>query len=198
MILLMSSSGDADDFPRLETKRLILRKLTTLDVEALFQLWNDNEVTQHMTIPSLTSVQQAEDAIQMFSLQFQRREIIRWGIFRKEDGVLLGTVGFNNWILKLGCRGEVGYELGSEYRGQGFMTEALEAVIAYGFQEMNLNRIEAMVVPGTFGSLKLLRKLGFQWEGILRERGYWKGCFWDEICLSLLRREWVKGHKNVQ
>jgi ribosomal-protein-alanine N-acetyltransferase len=73
------------------------------------------------------------------------------------------------------------------------MSEALSAIIDLGFQEMELNRIEAVVMPENLGSIRLLEKLGFHNEGKLREYENWgeKG-FTDLFMLSLLRKEWGK------
>ncbi len=68
----------------------------------------------------------------------------------------------------------IGYELKREHWGQGYIPEALHAMIKYGFAELQLNRLEAFVIPGNERSFKVLSKLGFVEEGILREYGFWK------------------------
>ena len=88
---------------------------------------------------------------------------------------------------------EIGYDLHPAYWRQGIMTEALRAVIDYGFSEefcFWLNRIEALTYVEHEASAGLLRKLGFQEEGIRREYGYWKGESHDLRSFSLLRRDW--------
>ncbi len=69
------------------------------------------------------------------------------------------------------------------------MTEALEAMLRFGFDAMSLNRIEADVTVGNDASVRVLEKLGFQREGLLRQRGYWKGSYHDLWLFSLLRDE---------
>ena len=86
--------------------------------------------------------------------------------------------------------GEIGYELAKAHWRQGIMTEALFAVIEFGFQAIALNRIEAMVMLENTASFKLLQKLGFLEEGILREYGYWKGQFHDLRIFSLLKKDY--------
>lgn len=179
-------------FPKLETKRLLLRQITFADTETLFRYWSDDEVTKYMNIESFQNPKQAEDIIRLLNNLFEQKEAIRWGIVQKEDDRLIGTCGYNSWLKDQAFRGEIGYELGHAYWGKGFMQEALRAIISYGFEAMNLNRIEAMVMLEASRSMNLLLKLGFQKEGILREHGYWKGQFWDEYCLSLLKRDWLK------
>jgi ribosomal-protein-alanine N-acetyltransferase len=69
------------------------------------------------------------------------------------------------------------------------MTEALKLIIHYGFATLKLNRIQALVIPGNKPSVRLLLKLGFQEEGLLREYAFFKGRYHDLICYSLLSRE---------
>ena len=179
------------DFPELETNRLFLKKITFKDIETLFNYWSDDEVTKYMNIESFQRKKQVEDMIRLLNNLFEENEAIRWGIVRKEDHLLLGTCGYNNWTRDQAFRGEIGYDLGRPYWGQGIMQEALRAIINYGFEMMNLNRIEAFVLLEASRSSNLLLKLGFQKEGILREHGYWKEQFWDEYCFSLLKRDWI-------
>jgi ribosomal-protein-alanine N-acetyltransferase len=84
----------------------------------------------------------------------------------------------------------MGYDLAAPHRRQGIMTEAMEAAIDYGFGSMGLNRIEALVDPGNTASIRLLLRLGFSQEGVLREYTHFRGKFVDDVCFSLLRREW--------
>lgn len=176
-------------FPKLSTERLILRKMTSNDVETLFNFWSDDEVTKYMNMNSFVNIEQASYMVNFLNKLFKNKEGIRWGIFRKEDNALIGTCGFNTWI-KRSSRGEIGYELGQEYWGKGYATEALKEVIRFGFKETLLNRIEAFVVPEASRSINVLEKLGFRKEGTLREYGYWNNRYWSEHVYALLRKEW--------
>lgn len=106
--------------------------------------------------------------------------------------------GYSHWLVriqKLGkkhYRAEIGYEISGEYRRQGLMTEVLDAVIRFGFEVMELNRIQAIVVSNNLPSVKLLSKLGFSEEGVLREYEFHREQFADLRLFSLLRREFRK------
>lgn len=89
-------------------------------------------------------------------------------------------------------RSEIGYDITRTEWCKGYATEALESVLNYGFNIMNLNRIEATVTPGNEGSIKVLRKLNFIQEGIVRERDLIKGKLEDGIIMSILKREYIK------
>jgi len=84
---------------------------------------------------------------------------------------VIGSCGFHNWI-KNHERSEIGYEIHKQYQNQGYMSEAIKKVINYGFQEMNLNRIEALIDPMNENSIRIVTKNGFKQEGILR--GHYK------------------------
>ncbi len=176
-------------FPELSTERLILRKMTRRDAKSLFQFWSDHEVTKYMNMSSFKNMEQTLYMIDFLNNLFKNKEGIRWGIVRKEDNALIGTCGFNTWI-KRSSRGEIGYELGREYWGKGYATEALKEVLKFGFEETRLNRAEAFVVPEASRSIRVLEKLGFKKEGTLREYGYWNDRYWNEHIYSLLRKDW--------
>ncbi|MFQ5758897.1 MAG: GNAT family N-acetyltransferase, partial [Candidatus Bathyarchaeia archaeon] len=82
--------------------------------------------------------------------------------------------------------------LNPAYWGQGIMTEALRAVLKHGFEKMELNRIQAIIDSKNTRSLKLVHRLGFKKEGVLRQRSYFNGQFLDDVCFSLLKKEWTK------
>ena len=89
----------------------------------------------------------------------------------------------------------IGYELAGNAQGRGYMHEALQAVLDWGFDNMALNRVEAQVHPENTASIRSLSRLGFRQEGLLRELGYWRGQYHDMLQYSLLRRDWGAASK---
>jgi ribosomal-protein-alanine N-acetyltransferase len=87
---------------------------------------------------------------------------------------------------------ETGYELHREYWRQGIMTEAMSVILTYGFTELGLHRIEADIDPRNTRSMSLLLKLGFTYEGNLRQRYFFRGQFEDEHYYGLLKDEWLR------
>jgi ribosomal-protein-alanine N-acetyltransferase len=183
----MISDSAKSQFPQLETKNLILRASNLSDAEAIFQVFADEDVTKYHDLEPPTSIEQVKGLINRRSERFKSRQGIRWGIARKNDNVIIGSCGYG---YKSPFLGEIGYELAKAHWQQGIMTEALRAVIKFGFQAIGLNRIEAMVMLENTASIKLLQKLGFLEEGILREYGYWKGQFHDLRIFSLLKKDY--------
>jgi RimJ/RimL family protein N-acetyltransferase len=89
-------------------------------------------------------------------------------------------------------RAEIGYALGREHWGQGYMNEALQAVLAYAFETLDLHRIEADIDPRNIASIKTVERLGFKREGYLRERWQINGEIQDAFFYGLLRQEWLR------
>ena len=177
-------------FPRLEVENLILREIKLSDAEAIYRIFSDQQVLKYHDIEAFKTIEQAKFLIYSLSESFREQEVIRWGIAKKEDNIIIGTCGYSGWN-KNRLRAEIGYELSQAYWRQGIMKKALSAVIGYGFEKMQLNRIEATVMLPNIASMGLLRKLGFQEEGILRERGFWKGNFHDLKMFSLLKKDYI-------
>ncbi|MEA5592793.1 GNAT family protein [Rivularia sp. UHCC 0363] len=174
-------------FPELETENLLLRQVNQSDAEAVFQHFSDKEVLKYHNLEAFTNIEQAENLIASFYERFHNQQMIRWGITKKEDNILIGTCGYN-WLQK-SFQAEIGYELSQAYWRRGIMTEALSAMIKFGSEKMELNRIAATVMLENTASMKLLEKLGFVEEGILKEYGFWKGEFHDLKMFALLRKE---------
>jgi len=179
--------------PRLETDRLVLRELRMEDADFLFNQWSDPCVTQFMCDQEpLQTREQADAFLRPFQTPEDNPFIKWWGIGRKPGGNLIGTCGFFRWDGQH-HRAEIGYDLHPDTWGRGLMPEAIHALIRYGFSEMNLNRIEATVHDKNFRSQRVLGKLGFKQEGVLREYYCRKGIYNNQIQYSLLKREWLSG-----
>ncbi len=165
------------------------------DSDALFKILADDEVTKYYDDDTFTKVSQATNQINAWENGFASKRCIRWGIARKGEREIVGSCGyygFHTWHM----RASIGYELARPFWRQGIMTEALEAIIDLGFREMSLNRIDAVVMPENTASIKLLVKLGFCNEGLLKEYENWGRKGFTDLCmLALLRRSWEKSPK---
>ena len=178
-------------FPEIQTDRLTLRETKPQDAQALFEILSEERITRYYNIGPLTSIEQARELIKYRRRSFQSGQRIRWAITTKDDSLLIGSAGYVD-LNNNAHRAEIGYELGEKHHGQGYMTEALKGIIEFGFTHLSLNRIEALVVPENMPSIKLLQKLAFHEEGLLRKRGYWKNEFHDLKIYSLLHAEFAE------
>jgi ribosomal-protein-alanine N-acetyltransferase len=164
--------------------------MTTKDSEFYFHHFNDEEVIQGSCFPGPKSIKAAKKELELYCINpFKENRGIRWGILMKEGRNLIGTCGFYDWN-KHSCRAEIGYDLNPSFWGQGIMTEALQAILTYGFEEMKLNRIQAIIDSENTRSMNVMSRLGFAKEGVLRQRSFFKGEFRDDVIFSLLKEEW--------
>ncbi|MCM3240196.1 GNAT family N-acetyltransferase [Heyndrickxia oleronia] len=173
-------------FPLLETERLSLRKIEKEDAEDIFRCFSDPDVTRYYGQESFTSFEQAEQIIEMFNHNYKERRGIRWGMELKDRKGIIGSIGFNAWVPKY-KRAEIGYELHPGFWRKGYASEAVKAVVDYGFNHLDLNRIGAVVFLENTASNDLLIKLGFEKEGVLRNYIYQNGISYDTNVYSLVK-----------
>ena len=181
---------DGDRLPTLDAPRVRLRWLAASDVDGLFAVFSDETTMRYWSTPAMTERWQAEDYLRSIHEGFAARTLFQWGVERKDDGLLLGTCTLFN-IHVANMRAEVGYILRSAYWGRGYMSEGLGALIDHAFRVMKLRRLEADVDPNNANSLRILERMGFSREGLLRERWNVAGDIQDSVFLGLLAREWT-------
>jgi [ribosomal protein S5]-alanine N-acetyltransferase len=179
--------GTYDHFPLIETERLRLRPVLETDAKEIFATFSDREALQYYGMEPLKTEDEALELIYAFEKGFTSGSAIRWGIIRKEEDNLIGTCGFHNWS-KSDRRTELGYELNRNYWHNGYMHEALSAVLHYGFYGMEFNRIAAVIRPENTSSQALVKKLGFYEEALLREHQRVDDLFYDMYVYSLLKK----------
>ncbi|MFS0864650.1 GNAT family N-acetyltransferase [Fredinandcohnia sp. 179-A 10B2 NHS] len=173
-------------FPILETERLILREITKEDAGNIFACFSNPDVTKYYGQDPFTSISQAEQLVSLFEKNYQEKRGIRWGIELRGNSGIIGTIGFNLLSLQH-RRSELGYELHPSFWGNGYATEAIHKVVQYGFSNLGLNRIGAVVYIENSNSNHVLEKIGFQKEGILRSYMMQGGASHDVNVYSLLR-----------
>jgi len=180
---------EGDELPTLEAPRVRLRWLAAGDVDALFDVFSDRVMMRYWSSPALTEHSEAEALLARIHQQFAEKFGFQWGIERKDDGRILGTCTLFHLDTR-NMRAELGYCLASAYWKKGYMSEALTALIDHAFGVMTLRRLEADVDPRNENSMRILGKLGFSQEGLLRERWNVNGEIQDTAFLGLLAREW--------
>jgi ribosomal-protein-alanine N-acetyltransferase len=185
----LGSRYPMSNFPSFETDRLQLREIVASDAHDLLAIHSNQRAMQWYGADPLKGIEQAEKLIAVFASWRQLPNPgARWGIQRKSDRQFLGSCGLFKWNRPWkSC--VIGYELAASARGNGFMLEALSAMLDWGFRNMELNRIEAQVHRENLASTKLLEKLGFVWEGCMREAGFWNGGHHDLQQFALLQRD---------
>jgi ribosomal-protein-alanine N-acetyltransferase len=174
-------------FPNLETERLTLRQVTAADADAIFELRSNAAVMKYIPRPMLQNKEEALELIAMLNDKIENNIGINWGIRLKNDPKIIGIIGHYK-IKPEHYRAEVGYMLLPEYNGKGIISEALKKVVEYGFKEMKLHSIEAVLDPKNGASEKVLLKNGFTKEAHLIENEYYDGRFLDNLIYSILNK----------
>jgi ribosomal-protein-alanine N-acetyltransferase len=177
------------DLPVLETARLTLRKLTMADADDVFAYAADPEVARFVTWSAHATVQDSIAFLNMVKQKYENGQIAEWGVSERSTGRIIGTCGFT-WIRPEHGKGEIGYALARTHWRMGFMTEAVDAVMRYGFVALRLNRIEARCKTENTGSERVMQKCGMTYEGTLRQTMLVKGTFIDLKMYAILRGEW--------
>lgn len=185
----MSGDKIINEFPRIETERLILRKLSINDVDDIFEYASLPDVTTFLIWYPHQNKQDSDNFIKFTLEQFQKEISFIWGIEVKEDKKIIGTIDLRNWNAGNKC-GEVGYVIAPQYWNRGLASEAMKAVINFGFKILQLNRIESHCEGENIGSWKVMEKCGMQFEGILREKLFIKERFRSMKMYSILRKDW--------
>lgn len=177
--------------PTIDADRISLRWISRDDVDALYRIFSNEEVMRYWSTPPLTDRDAAVDLLQDIHDGFGRQSMLKWGIALRPDNALIGTTTLYN--LDLGNRrAEMGYALSRDHWRRGYMREALQALLTYAFEVLDLRRIEADVDPRNTASIQTLERLGFQREGFLRERWEVNGEIQDALFYGLIRREWKR------
>ncbi|HEY0488040.1 MAG TPA: GNAT family N-acetyltransferase [Telluria sp.] len=173
----------------LDTGRLALRPPRRGDEDALFALHSDPDVMRYFSEPPWTDPERATRQIDDDAAAFERGDFFRFAIVSKETQRMIGNCTLFA-LHRQNRRAEIGYALQKAYWGQGYMSEALGALLAHAFDDLDLNRLEADIDPRNTASATILERLGFISEGFLRERWIVGGEVCDSALYGLLRRDW--------
>ena len=176
---------------RLETPRLVLRPLAAPDAAGMFAIFSDREVMRYWSTVPWESMEFAKRFIENDRAAMDAGEYLRLAIVRRDDDALIGMCTLFNFVPQ--CRrAEVGYGLARAAWGQGYMHEAVGRLLAYGFEQLGINRVEADIDPRNEASARSLLRLGFLKEGHLRERWIVNGEVSDSELYGLLLKDWQR------
>jgi ribosomal-protein-alanine N-acetyltransferase len=181
-------------YPTLETKRLVLRPFTLADAPAIQTLAGDKDIAHRtLSMPHPYEDGMAEAWISTHQETYEKGEDIRLAITRRADDALIGAIGLE--INQQHARAEAGYWIGKPFWNQGYCTEALKAVIEFGFQELGLNRIQACHFGDNPASGRVMQKAGMTYEGCRRQHVKRLGAFKDLEGYSILRSEYEQSRQ---
>ncbi len=178
----------SDELPVLNTERLTLRPYTLADAPRVQEMCGDKAVASTaLNLPHPYPDGAAEKWISTHADSFRQGTEVTLAITLKPSGKVVGSVALS--INKNHKRGELGYMVAREYWNRGYCTEAVQAVMRYGFRVLGLNRIQAMHFPRNPASGRVMEKLGMTNEGVLRRYVCNRGNFEDLAVYSVLHAE---------
>ena len=175
--------------PTLHTERLTLRPFADADAGGLFELHSNAFVLRYWDSPPWTEPARAERFVSMCRQMADDGTGARLAMDRASDGAFIGWCSLTRWNPDYRSA-SLGYCLGDAAWGHGYATEAARAVLQWGFDTLDLNRVQADTDTRNVASARVLDKVGFVREGTLREDCVVNGEVSDSWVFGLLRREW--------
>lgn len=177
--------------PTLETPRLILRGMRVSDAADMFAYAKDPAVTEFLTWYPHANAEETRQYLTYVGQRYRTGDFYDWAVVDQESGHMIGTCGFTSFNCPSDSA-EVGYVLNPAYQGRGLATEAVRRVIRFGFEELELHRIEAHFMEGNDASRRLMERVGMTFEGFARESMKIKGKYCTVGTCAVLRGEYEK------
>lgn len=182
--------------PQIETDRLILRRMMQTDAEDMHDYACRRDVTQHLTWDPHPSMLYTREYLAYVNAHYAAGDFFDWAVVERESGRMIGTCGFTRFHCEADCA-EIGYVIHPAFWGRGIATEAVGAVIRFGFQRLSLNRIEAKFMEGNEASRRVMEKNGMTFEGMMRQSMYIKGEYRNVGICSILRHEFYSWENGI-
>ena len=173
----------------LETDRLFLRKFRLSDISDMYSNWaSDDEVTKHLGWPKHESLYDTKKSLDISLENYKYLDNYNWAIQLKESNTLIGNIALY-FIDNFNLSAEVGYCLGKSFWNNGYMTEALNAVIDFCFNFVGFNRLTGCCITWHNASANVLTKAGMKFEGVARQKYLCNSGFHDFNCYSILKSD---------
>ena len=177
-----------ENFPYLESERLIFREFTINDATDIQCIRSNDKVMDYMDSEPHRTVKDSENFISKNLDRYKNKEGLFWAIIEKSENKFIGDFAFWN-IIRENHRAMIGYTLKPQFWGKGYMTETLSQLIKFGFSDLNLHSFEAEINPKNINSEKVLVKTGFKKEAYFKENRYFNGEYLDSEIYSLLEKD---------
>jgi ribosomal-protein-alanine N-acetyltransferase len=185
----VAKSSKTQGHPILATKRLRLRQFEARDVEGLHTCFGDPEAMRYWNFPPCATEAESARWVGILEKNTSPYQFLAWAVADKRADRCIGMVNYHHREAR-NAKLEIGYILAPAQQGRGLMTEAMQALLAYCFEELAVHRVEALIHPDNAASIRLAERLGFRCEGgPLRD--YWRvgDCYSSVMVYALLAGE---------
>ena len=181
----------------IETERLILRRFEYSDIDSMLRNWIADEQTQwDYGEPSYETPEAVRELFdKKYVVSYSRDDYYRWAVIEKKSKEYIGQIAYFS-VDTENQHGEIEYVIGSSFQGKGYATEMTKAVIAFGFDKINFNRIEIDCRTENEASRRVIEKCGLTYEGVFRDFFWRKDHFEGRRVYSVLKNEWKKEWKK--
>lgn len=176
----------------IQTERLLLRQFTIDDAEAMYENWaKDPEVTKFLRWQPHANLEVTRALLRDWVSSYEDPSYYSWMIVLKDGNVPIGSIGILD-VSEIDESAEIGYCMGKAWWGKGLMTEALKAVLQFGFAEVGFNRLEAYHSVNNPASGRVMQKAGMTFEGIAKQKYSTNLGFHDCNLYAVLKQEYLK------
>ena len=174
----------------IETERLVLRRFEYTDNEAMLKNWVADEKIQSLySEPVYSTKAEVKGLLDKYIGSYEREDYYRWAVIEKASGECIGQIAYF-LVDSKNHFAEIEYCIGAEFQCKGYATEATKAVIAFGFKEMNLHKVQICTKTINAPSKRVIEKCGFTYEGTLRDYFFMNGEYVGRHYFSILRSEY--------
>ena len=176
----------------IETERLLLRRFTQEDAAAVWANWAGDEAVQsRYREPVYATLEEAQGLLAKYIAWYDESEAYyRWAVIEKKSGECIGQAAYFHIDSKNHC-GEIEYCIGQAFQRKGYCTEAVRAIMGFGFEKVNMHKVQITHMAGNGASRGVILKCGLAYEGTLRDYFRDDGAYTDRLYYSMLEGDWI-------
>lgn len=172
------------------SERLILRRFELSDTDAVFRNWASDEYLQKMySEPVYETTEAVQGLLQNYIDKYEREDYYRWAVILRDTGECIGQIAYF-YVDSKNHFAEIEYCIGAAFQRKGYATEAVRAIMSYGFEKIALHKVQICCKTINPASRRVIEKSGLTYEGTLRDYFYMDGEYVGRNYFSMLRSEY--------
>ena len=184
-----------DKFPEIETERLMLKEIFEEDAHIIFKGNSTLSALKYIARDPFNKIEDGEKKVADYKKWFSEKTCVMFKLCLKNNNHPVGYGGIFNISLSAN-KGEIGYIILEEFWGKGFASEAVSRIIKFGFEDLKLNKIFALIDPSNTASKKVVEKHAFEIEGLHKQNDFAQGKYFDVLYYALFIDKWASKDDN--